>query len=256
MKLWYCSDSNLPIDSNNLTFIMKTLKTILKFIGLFILIKCVFFAINHFSGKNEISSISDAHSLENNSQLKPHLGFHRIMVGYGLSVEIPESWHILSNAQVQKIKNTASQIDNNQNKTTSLAANSSEDPKRNESVFRVSFTDANFTENDLIHASSADIAEVCTVMNKSLGDSLPQAGTSLTKAATCRVGKLANLPAFISEYERQSVNKDGNWKVTIYQIPLNSKMAIVTASYSLNSEVAYQAISSTIKSISITNNFK
>jgi len=241
---------------------MKTLKTILKFVGLFILIKVIFFFFHNIHN-NEIKSPNatdyktseptNVQNSETNNTSVPHHGYHRFMAGYGVSVELPESWYILSDKQVQNIKQkpVSVQFDNDTNKVTSIAANSDADPKKNQSVFRISFTESSFSSNDLVNASSQEISEVCSNLGTSLLKSLPLTGSSLTKQPECHIGSLSKLPAFVSEYERESVNKDGNWKVIIYQIPLKNNLAIVTGSYNLKSQEARQSIEKALYSISL-----
>lgn len=244
---------------------MKTLKRILMFIGIFIAIKVLFFIINDANRIQIEHDIKRESHDYNTTQTKqeasvsdkpetappsvstesatvndvPRPGYHRYIVGSGISVELPESWSLLTHNQIMGIKKKAGTTNDTPSNTT-IAANSSQYANLNEGVFRASFTSEGLTGEDLKMASKAELEALCQSMNDNLVAGLAKQGMALTRNAYCSITTISNKGALSIGYQRTDLNSNGFWDVFIYQVPVNGQVAMFTTSYKTNANPQVQ----------------
>ena len=237
---------------------MRTIKKILVFIGIFIAIKVIFFIAS------DASRIKSEHDVESSSggqaqpaainsasaalaaptepaadDNSPKAGYHRYGVGQGVSLELPESWSLLSHSQVMAIKKKAG-VDDGQPTNTPIAAMASSDASLNEAMFRASISDDYISPDDIKNASKQDLDALCQSIGKTMSPALAKQGMVVTKAPYCYVIPVAKKTALTISYQRTDAYGNGTWEVFIYQIPAKGKMAIFTTSYKTNSKPAVQ----------------
>ena len=244
---------------------MKTLKRILMFIGIFIAIKVLFFIINDanriqiehdikreshdysatqtkqdtsVSDKPE-AALSSASTESTTVNDVPRPGYHRYIVGNGISVELPESWSLLTHNQIMGIKKKSGTANETPSNTT-IAANSSQYANLNEGVFRASFTGESLKAEDLKAVSRAELDDLCKSMNDGLAKGLAKQGMALTRNAYCSITKISNKDALSIGYQRTDLNSNGLWDVFIYQVPVNGQAAMFTTSYKTNASPQVQ----------------
>ncbi|HCJ9764923.1 TPA: hypothetical protein NWA15_002452 [Escherichia coli] len=216
---------------------MKFVKKALTFIAVILIFKAVFYffyKVNRYDNKNlltESSSVQTSHTERTTSSALPAPGYHRYVIGYDISVELPEKWSLLSHTEISEIKNKSATIAGSPSSTT-LAANANKDAKLNDGIFRVSITDANFTSDDLKSASPAELDSVCKEISNNMKVSLPKIGARLANEAKCSISKISGKDAFLINYQRINAGSNTVWDVSIYQVPINGKSFIFTASRS------------------------
>lgn len=237
---------------------MNKIKGLLKLVAIFIIIKVIFFVSAEFSKHQATSAhtaprgIPAATPMVSAAQAGvPKEGFRRYVTGYGVSVELPEKWFILAHNQVKDIADMGSKAMNSQDKSkqTPLAANSSADPKQNQAVFRVSFSDNLLTNSEIQTATAAEIKEACDALATGLNPGVEKMGTRMVRKPYCSVGKIADKTAFIADYQRSGAYGPAPWRVLIYQIPLSAKTVMITVSYQLVSEAAKNQIEEILSSL-------
>lgn len=209
---------------------MKTLKKILFVVGVFIAFKVIFFFAAEPKRNNVQAEPSTAVSQLPASDALPSPGHHRYVVGNGMSVELPESWHLLSSDQITAIKKRVP-ADGTPPSLTPLAANSDSDARRNSGIFRASFSSARLTDADIKGASKADLDEMCRLMAGPLGESLGKWGMKIVTAPACSVGELAGKASVVTRYQRTDGKTDAVWQVEMQQVPAGNATAIVTTSF-------------------------
>ncbi|MCE0825120.1 hypothetical protein LVQ78_03560 [Buttiauxella sp. A2-C2_NF] len=239
---------------------MRTIKKILVFIGIFIAIKVIFFIASDASriqSEHDVESSSGGQAQEQPTAANsasaalasptesaadddtPKAGYHRYGVGQGVSLELPESWSLLSHSQVMAIKKKTGAVDDHPT-TTPIAAMASSDASLNEAMFRASISDDYVSPDDIKNASRQDLDALCQSIGKTMSAALAKQGMAVTKAPYCYVIPVANKTALTASYQRTDAHGNGTWEVFIYQIPAKGKMAIFTTSYKTNSKPAVQ----------------
>ncbi|MEY8712277.1 hypothetical protein [Mangrovibacter phragmitis] len=244
---------------------MKTLKRILLYIVVFIVVK-VFFHIINYSNRIQIeqdiksnnynviqtpkdqeisgsdkpdTTLSPASTKPTTVNDVPRPGYYRYIVGNGISVELPESWSLLTHDQIMGIKKKSG-TSNEAPSNTTIAANSSQYANRNEGVFRASFTGESLKAEDLKAVSRADLDALCQSMNDILVKNMAKQGVSLTRKAYCSITTISNKNALLISYQRTDLNAHGLWDVFIYQVPVNGQAVMFTTSYKKNASPQVQ----------------
>ncbi|MFU0911750.1 hypothetical protein [Kluyvera intermedia] len=235
---------------------MRTIKKILVFIGIFIAIKVIFFIASdasHIQSDHDVESPSDDQAQEQPTSANsksasltmptepaadddtPRAGYRRYVVGQGVSLELPESWFLLSHSQVMAIKKKSGAVDDHPTNTP-IAAMASSETSLNEAMFRASISDDYVSPDNIKNASRQDLDALCQSIGKNMSSGLAKQGMTVTKAPYCYVIPVANKTALTTSYQRTDAHGNGTWEVFIYQIPVKGKMAIFTTSYKTNSE--------------------
>lgn len=239
---------------------MKILKTILKLVVVMIVIKVVFALLSQYNSHRVIAATSAPASAPAAAAEPapgvddaPRAGYHRYLAGYGVSVSLPESWSLLSQGQVQQIAASGSAASGyaDSSKVTSLAANSSPDAATNDATLRVSFSDRLLSDEDLRSASAEDVRDVCSTIYSNLSASLNKLGTRFVVQPVCSIGTLAQRRVFITDYQRSDVSGPDRWRVRIFQLPLNQRLAMITVSYKTSSASAQRQIADVIDGLSV-----
>lgn len=239
---------------------MRTIKKILVFICIFIAIKVIFFIASDASriqSDHDVESPSDGQAQEQPTSVNskraslamptepaadddtPKGGYRRYVVGQGVSLELPESWSLLSHSQVMAIKKKSGAVDDHPTNTPIVAMANSE-TSLNEAMFRASISDNYVSPDDIKNSSRQDLDALCQSIGKTMSSGLAKQGMAVTKAPYCYVIPVANKTALTISYQRTDAHENGTWEVFIYQIPVKGKMIIFTTSYKTNSKPAVQ----------------
>lgn len=210
---------------------MNTLKKILSLVGIFIAIKVIFF-ISAQLQNSRVKDVPPAYASQTsvNPAELPSRGYHRYVVGNGVSVELPESWSILSSGQIDNIKKLTP-ADGTPSTLTPFAALSNTDSRLNAAIFRASFSGVSFTEDDIKAASKTELDETCRIISGSLGGQLARMGMKIVNSPTCYIGELAGKTSLVMSYQRTDGKTNAIWQVEIQQIPVNNSTAIFTTSF-------------------------
>lgn len=214
---------------------MKFVKKALTYIAFILIFKAIFYFYyklkQYEKPLTESPSVQTLHVGGATPSTLPTPGYHRYIVGYDISVELPEKWSLLSHTEISEIKNKSATIAGSPSSTT-LAANANKDAKLNDGIFRASITDANFTSDDLKSASPAELDAVCKEISNNMKVSLPKIGMRLANEAKCSISKISGKDAFLINYQRINAGSNTVWDVSLYQVPINGKAFMFTASRS------------------------
>lgn len=175
--------------------------------------------------------------------------YQRHALGNGVSLAIPKSWYILPRQEVAAVRATADQVyhGGDSSKETPFAANSSQDSHSHEAQARVSFVSKEFEEAELRAASAADLNGVCNELYN--GWTQNPSSPRLIGRPQCSVTNLNGRSALLTRYTRGGSMPGTTWTVSMMQIPLESKMAMITLSQMDGSATAHQVIANIIASV-------
>ena len=242
---------------------MKTIKSIFVAILILVVVKGCFYVTSSMSRMNaESSSASDDRNYPATSDADASVipaeasaltsekkGFHRHALGNGVSLAVPENWYVLPGNEVAVVRAAADQAypDDKSSKETPFAANSSQDPQNHEAQARVSFLAKEFEQADLQSASAADLNGVCDELYN--GWMQNPAGPRLIDRPQCSVTNLNGKTALLTHYTRAGNVPGTTWTVRMMQVPLESKMALITLSKLDGSAKADQVIADITASV-------
>lgn len=223
---------------------MKTIKSILVMILIMVAVKGCFYVTSSMSRMNvESSTASEVRNYPETSDADATVipadasasssekkGFQRHALGNGVSLAIPESWYVLQGHEVAAVRTVADQAypDDKSSKETPFAANSSQDPQNHEAQARVSFLAKEFDQADLRTASAADLNGVCNELYSQMQSPLVR----LIDRPQCSVTNLNGKAALLTHYTRAGNVPGTTWTVRMMQVPLESKLALITLSVS------------------------
>lgn len=178
---------------------------------------------------------------ESTSVDEARAGFVRHNLGFGVSLEAPESWHVLTSNQVSQIGSAADDVYGARpDKQTVFAANSSRDPNDNEAQYRVSFVEKPFDASALRSASPEDLRLGCEDIYNSWIQNPPT--PSPIGRPQCSVVMFNGKAALLTSYKRHG-QLSSVWNVNIVQIPLDDNGVMITFSNMDGAPAAGEAIS-------------
>ncbi|TDT52403.1 hypothetical protein DFO53_3568 [Enterobacter sp. AG5470] len=231
---------------------MTKTKGLLLLVVLVIVVNVIFFfAADGKKTKQETSNTDTSQAQTTAAVDVPHQGYQRHQAGYGLSLELPEAWVVLSAEQTKELEKVSESVTGiaRDDKAISLSANANKDGKLNTATVRVVFTDKSFGKDDLLHLTRSNIDDVCEVISSSLTPSLEKINSTLTSAVTCSLSTVNNTPAFLAEFHRKGILDNDDWEVKSYQLPLAEKMAVLTVTYNVTSQTSKNEIDTVLHSV-------
>ena len=178
--------------------------------------------------------------------------FRKAKLPYGISLDVPSHWAVLSMADIKNL-HTSSQamMDNagmekqSSRKETLLAMNATPNPTG--AMIRVSVTiPPNFTQSDLAGTTPADLKEVGVEMLKMFRQIEASGGPKIKEMQAIRIERLNNYRALVTPYIRTGPN-ESTWQVTQYEIPVPSLLIHVTLSYRQSDAVIWRPILERVK---------
>ncbi|MGY5958666.1 hypothetical protein ACUY4R_000381 [Kosakonia sp. BK9b] len=224
---------------------MIKIKWLLLVVALFIVVKVIFFIATDDNKTKDVTAVT-ATAIET-----PHEGYKRYEAGYGLSLELPEAWVLMSAEQAKEVdKASASATGMLQSeKILSLTANANREGKLNTATVKVTFTDNMIERDDLRHFSRGDVDDVCEVITTSITPALKKINSELTSAVNCSLSSVNGTPAFLAEFHRKGILDNDDWEMKNYQIPLEEKTAVLTVSYNTTSQASKDEIEKVLRSV-------
>lgn len=245
---------------------MKTIKAIFVTILIFLTVKGCYYVYGSISRGGDRPSVSNGqNNLEmaavesaintSDTSAKADLsngerrGFRRYDLGNGVSLAIPEEWYVLPREEVKAVRATADQAypGGDLSKETPFAANSSRDQQRHDTQARVSFVAKDFDQADIQAASVADLNAVCDELYN--GWMNGPTSQRLIDRPQCSVTNLNGKTALLTRYTRAGNAPGTTWTVRMMQVPLESRMALITLSQKDGSATADQSIAEIMASL-------
>jgi hypothetical protein len=179
--------------------------------------------------------------------------FRRVELPYGILLDIPSHWVVLSQdtrkniraAGEVMIENTGIDV-SDYKKETLLAVNSIPEPTG--AMIRVSISfSSDITQTDLMGASSADLKEVGDEMLQMFRNLEASGGPKLIEMQEVRIEKIDNNLTLVIPYIRESKIEKSSWQVTLYKIPLSNQIIELTLSHRQSDALLWKPILEKVK---------
>jgi hypothetical protein len=185
------------------------------------------------------------------SEISAVAEFERVGMPYGISIEIPKHWMIISQANRANLEAAGNSIaknagvDLNQNKQNLLAVNST--PAPTGAMIRVSVSAPEYTQADLAQLTSEDLKEAAPIFAEGLKQMEKAGGPKILKIYPVTVEKFGGLHAIVMTYERESIDSNSTWNVTQYKIPKNDILVELTLSRRQSDSIIWSPILDRVK---------
>ena len=225
---------------------MTKKKGLMLLVILVIVVSVIFFFTADDKKTEQSTSNADASQVD-----VPHQGYQRHQAGYGMSLELPEAWVVLSAEQTEEIEKATESVTgiSRDDKAISLSANANKEGKLNTGSVKLVFAEKSFEKDDLLHLTRSNIDDVCEFISSSITPSLQKINSALTSAVTCSLSSVNNTPAFLATFHRKGTLNNDDWEVKSYQIPLAEKTAVLTVSYNVTSPTSKNEIDTILHSV-------
>lgn len=163
--------------------------------------------------------------------------FKRVTLPYGISLEIPAHWTILSQATKSNLKaleeattEAAGIHDPKRKKASLLALNST--PVPTGAMVRVSVSSPpDFTLDELKNITQSELNEMAGEMARLFRQLEASGGPKVLQTFPARSEMLGNRLALVIPYRRANHFGPSPWYVTQYKIPLQNHLVEITLSY-------------------------
>lgn len=225
---------------------MTKKKGLMLLVVLVIIVSVIFF----FTADDKKTEQSTSNAVASQVDV-PHQGYQRHQAGYGMSLELPEAWVVLSAEQTEEIEKATESVTgiSRDDKAISLSANANKEGNLNTGSVKLVFAEKSFEKDDLLHLTRSNIDDVCEFISSSITPSLKKINSALTSAVTCSLSSVNNTPAFLATFHRKGTLNNDDWEVQSYQIPLAEKTAVLTVSYNVTSPTSKNEIDTILHSV-------
>lgn len=180
--------------------------------------------------------------------------FHRIQLMYGISLEVPSHWVVLSKATRKNIGAAGEAIMDNagivgrqgRQKKSLLAMNAVPNPTG--AMIRVSVTSPpDYTQADLAAATIHDLKDIGVGLLSMFRKLEASGGPKVIEMQSVRIDRVNNFRALVMPYIRAGFNEASPWQVTQYKIPVSNKLIEITLSYRKSDSVVWRPILERVK---------
>jgi len=180
-------------------------------------------------------------------------GFVRVNLAYGISLDVPEHWDVLSKENRKNIAAAGVAIAQNAgadrpsgSKEPLLAVNATPNPAG--ATIRVSVTSpSGFTQSELAAMSSADLKEIEVGMLKTFKQTESAGGPKIIEMQPVRIEMINGYRVLILPYLRVGAIEPSPWQVTQYKIPVSNRMIEITLSHRMSDAVVWRPILERVK---------
>lgn len=182
--------------------------------------------------------------------------FHKISLAYGISIDIPSHWVVLSQ-DTRKNLGAAGQalLDNagiegpDGRKITLLAVNAT--PYPTGAMIRVSVTSPSYVTkadlDDLSDATAKDHNEIRLEFIKIFKQLEHSGGPKIIEMQKIRIGELNNYKMMVISYTRAGMFGPSSWEVIQYKIPVSNRLIEITLSHRKTDAIVWKPILERVK---------
>lgn len=189
-----------------------------------------------------------AFALLGNSAFAQDTSFRRIQLSYGISLEIPSHWIVLSQDTRKNIGAAGSAMMDNAGiegssgqKQNLLAVKATPEPTG--AMIRVSVTSPpDYTQSDLAAASPADLKEVGIEMLKTFRQLEASGAPKIIEMQPVRIEKFNRNLVLVMPYIRASKFGPSPWQVTQYKVPVSNRLIEITLSHRQSDAIVWRPI--------------
>ena len=191
--------------------------------------------------------------LFSNSVFAKDTAFRRVQLAYGISLDVPSHWTLLSqdsrknfHAAAQAVSENAGVEVSGGRKESSLAMNATPNPTG--AMMRVSVTSPpDYTQNDLASMTSENIKEMAVETLNVFRKLEASGGPKVFEMQPIRIEKIKKIHILVIPYVRASINSPSSWQVTQYKIPTSDKLIEITLSHRQSDAVVWRPILERVK---------
>lgn len=203
--------------------------------------------------KKHLFRIFVAFVLFGNSAFAQDTSFRRIQLSYGISLEIPAHWTVLSKDTRKNLGAAGSAMMDNAGiegssgqKQNLLAVNATPEPTG--AMIRVSITSPpDYTQSDLAGATPADLKEIGAEMLKMFRKLEASGGPKILEMQPVRIEKFNRHLVLVMPYVRASKFGPSPWQVTQYKIPVSNRLIEITLSHRQSDAIVWRPILERVK---------
>lgn len=179
--------------------------------------------------------------------------FRRVQLAYGISLDVPSHWTVLSlenrkniGAAGQAMTENAGIEGSTGRKESLLAMNATPSPTG--AMIRVSVTSPpDYTQSDLAAATSADIKEIGAEMLSMFRKLETSGGPKILEMQPLRIEKFNNYRVLVIPYVRAGIIGSSPWQVSQYKIPVSNRLIEITLSHRQSDAFVWRPILERVK---------
>jgi len=179
--------------------------------------------------------------------------FARQHLPFGISIEIPSHWNVLSRSDQKNIAAAGDAmledagIEGPSGKKESLLVVKAL-PEPAGAIIRVSaIRPPEFTQAELASLTESDLIELRKEMAAKLKKLEASGGPKILEVYPLRVEKMNNYLIFVMSYTKRSTKESSLWLVTQYKIPTSNRLVEVTLSHRQSDSIVWKPILGRVK---------
>ncbi|MFI3189268.1 hypothetical protein BCS42_14210 [Crenothrix sp. D3] len=181
--------------------------------------------------------------------------FHRVELAYGISLDIPSNWVVLSQDSKKNIAVAGEAmlsnagIEGSSGQKERLLAVNAQPESNNNATIRVSVTmPPDYTQADIAIATPKDLEAIGFEMQKLFKTIEVSGGIKIIEMQPVHIEKFNNFLSLVMPYVRAGVNDSVPWQVTQYKIPVSNRLIEITFSYKQTDALVLNPILERVKS--------
>jgi len=179
--------------------------------------------------------------------------FKRIQLSYGISLEIPSHWEVLSQdakqnlaAASESMGKNAGVVDDNGKKERLLAVSAL--PMPSGAKIRLSVTSPpEFTQDNLSATSASELNQLQSEFYAMFNEMMVSNGLKVLEMKPPRIERFNDKLALVLDYTRTDAYGSSPWQVIQYKIPMSDKLIEFTLSYRLSDAIIWKPILENVK---------
>lgn len=179
--------------------------------------------------------------------------FRRVQLAYGISLDVPFHWMVLSQDNRRNLGAAGQAMTNNAGidgpsgrKEPLLAVNAAPNPTG--AMIRVSVTSPpDYTQGVLAALTPVDLKEVGAEMQSMFRKLEASGGPKIIEMQPIRIEKINNYLVLVMPYVRAGANGPSPWQVMQYKIPVSNRLIEITLSHRQSDAIVWRPILERVK---------
>ncbi len=209
---------------------------------------------NHREITNSLERAEQPNDVHSQYKLAEDMAFERVQLSYGISLEIPSHWEVLSQdakqnlaAASESIEKNIGIVDDTEKKERLLAVSAL--PAPSGAKIRVSVTSpSELTQNNLSTVAESELNQLQPEFYSILNKMMASSELKILEMKPPRIERFNDKLALVISYTRTDAYGSSSWQVTQYKIPIsNHRLIEFTLSYRLSDAIVWKPILENIK---------
>lgn len=181
------------------------------------------------------------------------ISFRSVQLAYGISLDVPSHWVVLSVENRKNLGAAGQAIIDNAGiegpigrKESLLAMNATPNPTG--AMIRVSITSpADYTQSDLAVATPADLKDIRAEMIKMFRQLEESGGPKIIEMQPVRIDRANNFRVLVMPYIRAGLKESSPWQVIQHKVPVSNHLIEITLSYRQSDAIVWRPILERVK---------